>query len=208
LLLFAANAMAEKRRYTVTLPDHVANAVEERAKPLGASPTEYAADVLRWWFGQGCPPVTHDETALIAANIQKRIRPVPADIHAMSLDPETVYRIDDDKIVERLLSQLKVPNLFAAAAEHDKARIAVAFDNHPTHWLQFDFFKGCEKPEQDGLLFQAYPKSSVTRAEMLKRLQAEAKEMEAKGPFNFSQIPMLEKKGWSNQTGTKVHVSS
>jgi hypothetical protein len=56
--------MAQKKRYTVSLPAHVTAEVDKRARSLGASPTEYACDVIRWWFGQGCPSVRPDEEQL------------------------------------------------------------------------------------------------------------------------------------------------
>lgn len=56
--------MAEKQRYTVTVPDHVATAVETHATQVSATPTEYATDILRWWFGKGCPPLTEEEEVL------------------------------------------------------------------------------------------------------------------------------------------------
>lgn len=56
--------MSEKRRYTITLPDHVADAVEHYARSLTATPSEYAADVIRWWFGKECPPLTAEEDIL------------------------------------------------------------------------------------------------------------------------------------------------
>jgi hypothetical protein len=188
--------MAEKRRYTVSLPDHVADAVENRANPLGATPTEYAGDVIRWWFGQGCPPVTPDETQLragaFAEDIKKRVKPVPANLNAWSLEPENTYVIDDDKIVEKILNQLGIPNLFAQHAEHDAVGISITFENHPTHWLVLEFFKGSNRKEGDGLMFQAYPKSSVSRSEMLDKMRTTAKRMKSTDPVAFSQIPKIE----------------
>lgn len=195
--------MAEKRRYTITLPDHVADSVEAHSKLLGASPTEYAGDVLRWWFGQGCPPVTHDEAALLEAAIKKRVKPVPDDLNIWALDEKSVYKITEDQIVEKLLLQLRLPNLFARALEHDEVRLMVTFDNHPTHWLMFDFFKGGDTPDKNGLMFTAYPKVSTTREEMLKKMAEEAKRMESKSPLTFSQIPMLEKKHAGIQSAVK-----
>jgi hypothetical protein len=195
--------MAEKQRYTVTLPDHVADTIAARSKPLGATPTEYAGHILRWWYGQGCPPVTHDEAALLAVAMKKRLKPVPDDLNVWVLDEKSVYAITDDKIVEKLLSQLGLPNLFAQAVEHDEVRLSVAFDNHPTHWLVFDYFKGGDAPEKNGLSFNAYPKVSTPRAQMLDQLQAMAKQMSANKPFTFSQIPILEKKASGNQTATR-----
>jgi len=111
--------------------------------------------------------------------------------------------ITDDKTVEKLLSQLGLPNLFAQAVEHDEVRLSVVFDNHPTHWLVFDYFKGGDSPEKNGLSFNAYPKVSTPRAQMLDKLQAIAKRMSVNKPFTFSQIPILEKKASTNQTATR-----
>ena len=202
--------MAEKRRYTVSLPDHVADAVEVHAKPLGATPTEYAGDIVRWWFGQGCPPVTADEQALrkVADALKQRILPLPKNLNVWSLDPKHDYVITEDHIVQTLLDQLGLPNLFAQAQEHDELRMHIAFDNHPTHWLVFDIFKGSNKPDGDGIAFAAYPKATVSRDEMLRKVHAEMKKMGAKEKFEFSQIPILENKKSGNQTATKhSHVS-
>ena len=182
--------MAEKRRYTVTLPDHVADAVEKRARPIGSTPTEYAADVVRWWFGQGCPPVTHDEQELIkrTTEMMSRIRPLPKDFDIWNLDSAMDYNLADEP-VEKALVQLGLPNLFAHAKEHDKVRFTVAFDNHPTHWLVFNLFKGSENPDGNGVSLYAYSKTSIGRKQMTKKLDLIAVEMEANGPLKFSQIP-------------------
>lgn len=186
--------MADKRRYTVSLPDHVADAVEKQARPLGSTPTEYAADVIRWWFGQGCPPVTHDEAELRKSrsveDMMKRIKPLPKDFNIWKLDPAMNYNLIDDP-VNKALADLGLPNLFAHAAEHDTARFMVAFDNHPTHWLVFNLFKGGKTDSENGLSFSAYPKASTTRQEMLLKLTIESKKMEVKGPVEFSQIPKI-----------------
>lgn len=185
--------MADKRRYTVSLPDHVADAVEKHAGPLSSTPTEYAADVIRWWFGQGCPPVTHDEAELRKSNATKalfqRVQPVPKNLNVWSLEPAKDYVITEDEIVKKLLNQLGLPNLFAQAREHDQLRFSIAFDNHPTHWLVVDLYKGSDRPDGDGWSFRAYPKTSITREAMLARLQAEAKEMESTDKVSFAQIP-------------------
>jgi hypothetical protein len=204
--------MADKRRYTVTLPDHVADAVEAHAKPLGATPTEYAGDVLRWWFGEGCPPVTPDEVELrknkLPRSMTQRVRPLPKGLDARSLTPNDSFFITDDRIVQELLSQLGLPNLFAQAAEHDHVRFHVAFDNHPTHWIVTDFYKGSDAPGGNGFSFRAYPKISTSREQMREQLEAELKDMEASGPLNFSQIPLYEEKNSGNQTPTAAPRAS
>jgi len=53
--------MPEKRRFTISLPEHVADELEKRAKVLGSNPTEYAADIIRWWYGEGSPALTAEE---------------------------------------------------------------------------------------------------------------------------------------------------
>ena len=200
--------MADKRRYTISLPDHVADAVENHARPLGSTPTEYAADVVRWWFGQGCPAVTPDEAQLrkskLSDSILKGIEPLPKNLDAWSLDSKKDYIITDDSVVQKLLGQLGVPNLFARTAEHDKIRFFVAFDNHPTHWLVLDIFKGTDRPDGDGLSFQALPKIAVSREEMLQKLQAAAKEMASPGPVKFSQIPKMRAEEKPHPATTKV----
>lgn len=186
--------MAEKRRYTVSLPDHVADAVERHAKPLSATPTEYAGDIIRWWFGQGCPPVTPDETHLRQAraveDMMKRIKPAPQNFDIWKLDAKVDYELIDEP-AEKALKQLGLPNLFSHEKEHDIARFMVAFDNHPTHWLVFNFFKGGKTADENGLAFSAYPKTSSTREDMLLRLTIEAKKMQANAPIQFSQIPTV-----------------
>lgn len=184
--------MADKRRYTVSLPDHVADAVENHASPLGSTPTEYAADVIRWWYGQGCPPVTHDEAQLrkvIPAELLNRLKAPPKHIDVWALETDKPYVLTDDAVVQPLLVQLGLPNLFAQAKEHDKVRFCVAFDNHPTHWVLIDLYKGSDKPDGNGLLFEAIPKASVSRKEMEKQLQQRAKEMGADRQPKFSQLP-------------------
>ena len=176
--------MADKRRYTVSLPDHVADAVEKHARPLGSTPTEYAGDIVRWWYGQGCPPVTPDENEL-----RKRLQPVPQNLNIWKLNKADMYQLVGDEIVQKLLTQLGIPNLFATASEHDSVSMTVAFDNHPSHWLLFTLFKGSTRPDGDGLSFSAYPKASISKKVMETRLQVIAKQLEASGPIQFSQIP-------------------
>jgi hypothetical protein len=190
LLVNAASQMADKRRYTVTLPDHVADAVEQHARPLGSTPTEYTADVVRWWFGQGCPPVTHDEAALRnkVTDMMSRNQPLPKDFNIWKLNTGIVYQLIDEP-VEKALHDLGIPNLFAHAAEHDVVRFLVAFDNHPTHWLVFNLFKGGKTASENGLALSAYPKVSTTREDMLLKLAIESKKMGNGRPIEFSQIP-------------------
>lgn len=203
MLLFAAH-MAEKRRYTVTVPEHVAETIEARAKSLDATPTEYAADILRWWYGQNCPAVSPDEARMRLRKapieeLMKRILPIPESLDVLSLAPEKQYFVTDDNAVSKIMAQLELSHLFAPAANYDIVRFAIFFDNHPTHWLQFDLYKGSNRKEGDGLAFAAYPKASVSRAQMLKTMAKTAKEMDVTEELRFSQIPMFEKKASSVQ---------
>jgi len=86
--------------------------------------------------------------------------------------------------------------------------MSVAFDNHPTHWLLFNFFMGGDTPEKNGLSFNAWPKVSTPRAQMLDQLHTMAKQMRANKPFTFSQIPILEEIESSNQTAAKEMTAS
>lgn len=55
------SAMSEKQRFTISLPEHVANELSKRSKDIGSNPTEYAADIVKWWYGQGSPPLSEEE---------------------------------------------------------------------------------------------------------------------------------------------------
>lgn len=184
--------MGRRPQISATLPAHVFEEIARRAKALGKSESAYLSHVASWWFEQGCPSVTAEDAELrkiLEQAIRSRVKPVPKDINIWALNSADVYNITDDKIVQTLLDQLGLPNLFAAAAEHDAVRMAVAFDNHPSHWLQFDFYKGSASKSGDGLAFAAYPKATTSRAEMLAKLQDAAREMESDQQFGFSQIP-------------------
>lgn len=56
--------MAEKERFTISLPPHVADEVRANARALSSNPTEYAALIVRKWYADGCPPVTAEEETL------------------------------------------------------------------------------------------------------------------------------------------------
>jgi hypothetical protein len=178
--------MAEKQRYTVSVPDHISDELEKHSKAVKATPTEYATDVLKWWYGLGCPPVRPDEIEL--KKRFGRLKPVPANFNIWELAAGDFYELIDEP-AETALQQLGLPNLFAREKEHEKVRIMIAFDNHPTHWLVFNFFKGGKTAAENGLAFSAYPKNAINRDDMLFRLSLEAKKMDAKGPIVFSQIP-------------------
>lgn len=118
------------------------------------------------------------------------------------LDPQSAYVFEKDAVVRRLMRQLNVPNLFAQAQEHDAVKILVAFDNHPTHWIIFRLWKGApdyspnhsvhkfaKHPEANGLLFEATPKQTISREKMEIMMTREAQQMDASGPFRFSQLP-------------------
>lgn len=57
--------VAEKQRFTISLPEHVAEELARRSKALGSNPTEYAADIIRWWFGKGSPVLSEEEGRVI-----------------------------------------------------------------------------------------------------------------------------------------------
>ena len=57
--------MAEKRRLTISLPEHIAAEIERRSKALDSNPTEYATDVIKWWYGEKSPPISTEERRLM-----------------------------------------------------------------------------------------------------------------------------------------------
>ena len=59
--------MSEKRRFNISLPEHIAEELEKRAKALGSNPTEYAADIIRWWYGEGSPSLSAEEKRVQAS---------------------------------------------------------------------------------------------------------------------------------------------
>lgn len=71
------------------------------------------------------------------------------------------------------------------------ALFIVVFEDHPTHWIRFQLWKGHKDPSGNGLLFQADPKSSTSREKMDQTLKKIAAEMEV-DHISYSQLPMFE----------------
>lgn len=123
-------------------------------------------------------------------------------MNAWKLNTDEMYILEGDVLVRELMRQLRIPNLFAGTFEHDRIHAFGAFDNHPTHWIVLHLWKGVpayspnhvvsrlvRRPEPNGLLFQAVPKSSTSRTKMEIQLTVEAREMESAEPFAFQQLP-------------------
>ncbi|MBI5425747.1 MAG: hypothetical protein HZA32_16855 [Opitutae bacterium] len=123
-------------------------------------------------------------------------------MNVWKLNPSDLYIFDGDDVVRGLMRQLGVTNLFARAKEFDALHAFVAFDNHPTHWIILHLWQGVpayspnhavhqlvRHADPNGLLFEAAPKSSTSRAAMEERLISEALKMGAKTPFVFQQLP-------------------
>jgi hypothetical protein len=186
--------MSVKSRYNISLPDHVSNELELKARLVGATPTEYAGDVIRWWFGQGCPPVTSDEIVLRRGPevTLKRITGIPANLNVWVLDKFTVYRLMGDEYVSQLMKQLHVPALFADRGENQEEEHAiVGFDNHPTHWIVLHHWTKAKALKKESLIFEAEPKASTTKSEITERLSSESLKLGMKEPFLFSHLPVL-----------------
>jgi hypothetical protein len=64
----------EKRRFNLSLPEHIAQELERYSAPLSSNPTEYAGLIVRKWYADGCPPVTPEESRLREAGTA--IKPV------------------------------------------------------------------------------------------------------------------------------------
>ena len=178
--------MGKNPQISATLPRHVSDAIAQRAAVLGDSKSNYLGAIASWWFGQGCPAVRPDETHLAALN--KRIKPLPKNLDAWHLNKDDVYHITDDKIVQRLLNQLRIPNVFAQVREHDHVHAFDQFDNHPTHWIVVHLFKGYQPDFDNGLIFDAEPKSSTTREQFLGSLKRILGK-DAPKEIVFSQLP-------------------
>ncbi len=50
-----------KPQIKASLPSHVAAEIEKCGKTLEVTKGEYLGLIARWWFAQGCPPVTPEE---------------------------------------------------------------------------------------------------------------------------------------------------
>jgi hypothetical protein len=208
--------MGKKPQISATLPAHVHDEIARRASLLGDSKSNYLSAIASWWFGQGCPKVRSDEKNLgksgrattagaqLVSAMNERLKSVPKNLDVWNLNSADSYVLDEDPLVQRLLEQLGIPNLFAQAPEHDKVQMIVPFDNHPTHWLVLSFFKGVERVGGNGLLFQAEPKETVTRAEMLAELKERAAKMGWEQELRFSQIPELPAKAPAHQAPTRA----
>ena len=178
--------MGKKPQISATLPAHVHDAIARRANLLGDSKSNYLSAVASWWFGQGCPPVRADEEQLSA--LKKRLKPVPKNLDAWHLNKDETYSITGDSIVQKLLNQLGIPNIFAQTHEHDHVHAFDQFDNHPTHWIAVHLFKGYQPQYDNGLIFQADPKASTTRERMVEILKS-AFPGDAPRDIVFSQLP-------------------
>ncbi len=60
-----------KARLTISVPDHISEDLAAKARLLGSTPTEYAANVVKWWYGQGSPALTSEEARLRAERSPK-----------------------------------------------------------------------------------------------------------------------------------------
>jgi hypothetical protein len=70
--------VAEKRRFNLSLPEHIALELERYSTPLSSNPTEYAALIVRKWYADGCPAVTPEEKALREKNAHPKQLKKPA----------------------------------------------------------------------------------------------------------------------------------
>lgn len=119
------------------------------------------------------------------------IRPKTGEINVWDLHADKDYNLEGDELVSDLARQLGIPNLFPQASEHDHARMVVAIEDHPTHWLLIQLWKGFDDARSNGLLFQALPKSSTSREAMENLLRQIAVEMGVER-IPFGQLPMFE----------------
>jgi hypothetical protein len=196
--------MGKNPQISATLPAHVHEAIGQRAAILGDSMSNYLGAIASWWFGQGCPAIRPDEAHMMA--LSKRLKSVPENLDAWNLNPNDVYQITGDKVVQRLLRQLGIPNVFAQTQEHDHVHAFDQFDNHPTHWIVVHLFKGHQPQYDNGLLFQAEPKSSTTREQLLEILKRSFPD-DTPREIVFSHLPTRSASATHRQTPT-IHRQS
>ena len=126
------------------------------------------------WFS--FPARIEPKEKLLRDALARMERP-PDNLDVWKLDPAKPYFLQGDALVTGVILQLRVPNLFAPAIEHDQAHALVAFDNHPTHWVILHLWKGQGTSDGDGLLFEAHPKSDLSREQMLGKLRTQARSL-------------------------------
>ena len=112
----------------------------------------------------------------------------PRMVNVWNLDSEKSYYLVDDKIVAEIMEQLGVSKCFAHTSEHDKIHSFMAFEDHPTHWITLHLWKGLQDVSANGLAFEAQPKSTLSRSQMLKKIKAEALDIKGNEAV-FSQLP-------------------
>lgn len=167
--------------------------IERRAESLDKKKGTYAALILEKWFADGCPPVTKaDELVQLTRRTQppKTVRNA-RDVDPWKLDPSTAYVLIEDPVVESLMEKLGVPQLFANFAGRTNFETFVIFDNHPTHWVSITLIRGYGTKRDDGLVFEALPKSTTPRHEIEKKFREHAAKIgaEIRGPVKLSQFP-------------------
>jgi hypothetical protein len=172
--------------------------IEARGASIDKKKGTYAALILEKWFADGCPPVSEVDgmmQTLKKAKEAGRIKKPPAKLNAWKLDPEVGYTLVEDPIVQDLMNQLGVGSMFDPLKSRDKIETFVIFDNHPTHWIEFTLIKGYGNKRDDGLVFDAWPKSSTPRYEIEKKFREHCARVgiEHRGPVKLSQIPDIVK---------------
>jgi hypothetical protein len=168
--------------------------IEARGAVIDKKKGTYAALILEKWFADGCPAVNEIDgmmQTLRKAKEAGRIKKPPAKLNIWKLDPETGYTLVEDPIVQDLMNQLGIGNMFDGFKNKDKFETFVIFDNHPTHWLEFTLIKGYGNKRDDGLVFDAWPKASTPRYEIEKKFRDHCARVgiEHRGPVKLSQIP-------------------
>jgi hypothetical protein len=53
--------MLRKPQVKATLPDHILSEMDKCAKHIEITRSEYLANIAKWWYSQGCPPVNEHE---------------------------------------------------------------------------------------------------------------------------------------------------
>src|SRR5687768_5079073 len=114
-------------------------------------------------------------------------------MNVWTLDPQASYLLDGDELVTELMRQLGVPDLFYQIhSDRSELHQFVIFDNHPTHWIALHFWKGLPRVDQNGLRFNAWPKSAKTRDQIATEYRKYRPLLSRWRRPPFSQIPTPE----------------
>lgn len=73
-----------------------------------------------------------------------------------------LVKIIDSDLAYRYIQAFELLGAVRHACQLPEPAVCVTSANHETHWLHVRVYRGYEKPEDNGLVFMAYPKDGFT----------------------------------------------